>query len=155
MKDLARKLIHKPADLPYQYCSLSFVKEGGLPKINELEVEMPSGSPPQEFSKQKQDEDDGGSRKRGAIWHNDVHEKFKPLTAPLRKKKDGKKGICWKFILGKLPVGKEVQVCPPACQKDAREFCNEGTSAADKARQGARAMLIASRGARKSTGVAD
>ena len=51
VKDLARKLIHKPADLPYQYCSLSFVKEGGLPKIDELEVEMPSGSPPPEFSK--------------------------------------------------------------------------------------------------------
>ena len=89
-----------------------------------------------------------GSRKRGAIWHNDVHEKFKPLTATLRKKKarlmldkglkaagmmltdlpdvtctqDGKKGICWKFILGNCPRGKRCKFVHPPAKKLPESF---------------------------------
>ena len=109
---------------------------------------MPSGSLPQEFSKQKQDEDDGGSRKRGAIWHNDVHEKIQTTDSDsaeekgkidARQRAEGsrhdahrsagcdmyagrKKGICWEFILGNCPRGKRCKFVHPPAKKLPESF---------------------------------
>ena len=93
-------------------------------------------------SKKKSDKNTSRKRKRGKNnWHNDVHDKFRPLTANLRKKnakltlndglkaanmtlddlpdvpceQDDKKGICWKFVLGNCPMGEKCRhVHPPA-----------------------------------------
>ena len=135
--DLGRKIVHMPADLPYQYRSLSFLTGGRLPEIDLPQAEMPSGSPPEDFSKQIQEEGTSRKRKRGKNnWHNDVHERIRPLTANLRKKNvkltlshglkaanmtfedlPEMKGICWKFVLGSCPMGKRCKYVHPAAKE--------------------------------------
>ena len=128
--DLGRKIVHMPADLPYQYRNLSFPRGGRLPEIDLPQAEMPPGSPPPEFLKQNGNGNGDRLRKKG--WHDHVHKQFRPLTEKLRKEKatlylnkglaeanmtlqdlpdvactdeDERCGMCWKFLLGNCNDG--------------------------------------------------